>query len=289
MESKDADIFPILQLPTEVRLQVYKWVHLQHPIRNERLGPHSSYTYVCKRVAAAAAGGMTSEEPGSSISKAGSLADDETPLLSPHRPWAAIPTALLQASRQVYAETRALALEENEFDFARLSRAMMARTGPGLWAARDYTQRLLPQSWQREALRYARLEVSAWDLVLPAAWIGLCRLWAKGLRGLRLSIRGGGGGLFGKDWAAVRQEGGGGGGGGDGGKLCKGMEEKVPLQVVLAGLRLLGALRQLEVELALPSWDAERKLSWCKMMGDALNEGKGGDSRPVEVICVEAL
>ncbi|KAK7953425.1 hypothetical protein PG996_014316 [Apiospora saccharicola] len=294
MTAKEPGVFPILELPAEVRLEVYKWVYLQHPIRNKILGPHGPCAYVCKRVVVGG-GGMVSEvEPGSSMPNAGSLADDETPLLSPHRPWAAVPTALLLVSRQIYAEARALALERNEFDFASLSRTL-THAGPGLWAARDCTLRLLPQPWQCDALRYARLEVTVWDFVTPgggagAAWAGLCRLWSRGLRSLRLKVRGGGGGGGGgssrKSWVVVRQEGGGGGGGG---AVCKGQEEKVPLRVVLAGLRLLKALRQLEVELALPSWDAEKKLSWCRRMGDALNENKGKGSSPVEVICVEPL
>ncbi|KAK8136846.1 hypothetical protein PG984_004786 [Apiospora sp. TS-2023a] len=299
MAAKEPGVFPILELPAEVRLEVYKWVHLQHPIGNKRLGPHGSRAYVCKRVVVVGGGGgggTVSEEGGSPMPNAGSLADDETPLLSPHRPWAAVPTALLLASRQIYTEARALALEQNEFDFASLSRTL-THAGPGLWAARDYTLRLLPQPWQCDALRYARLEVTAWDFVISgsgggAAWAGLCRLWSRGLRGLRLKVRGGGGGggSSRKRWVVARQEGGGGGGVGGGvGAVCKGQEEKVPLHVMLAGLWLLKALRQLEVELALPSWDAEKKLSWCRRMGDALNENKGKGSSSVEVICVEPL
>ncbi|KAK8034938.1 hypothetical protein PG993_009933 [Apiospora rasikravindrae] len=289
LKLKGPDVFPILDLPTEVRLQVYKWVHLKHPIRAE-----CSVAYVCKRVVAVGEG--ASKDSGPLISKA------ERSLLSPHRPWAAIPTAFLQTCRQVHAEARALALEENELDFASLSPTKNSHWHaglPGLWAARACTSRLLPQPWQRDALRYARLEVTAWDLVLPgggavAAWVGLCGLWAAGLRGLRLKIQSGGGGLFGRNWVVWEGAVGSGDGVGSqedinnsGGGVGRG--EMIPLHVVLAGLRLLKALRQLEIELALPSWDAERKLAWCGMLGEALNEDRGKGSRPMDVICVEQV
>ncbi|KAK8065562.1 hypothetical protein PG997_012309 [Apiospora hydei] len=293
MEPNGPNVFPILDLPTEVRLQVYKWVHLQHPIRAER-----SIAYVCKGSSPPVEGAL--EDSWSLIPKVGGS------LLSPHRPWAAIPTALLQTCRQVHAEARALALEENELDFTSLSPTKNSHLHaglPGLWAARACTSRLLPQPWQRDALRYARLEVTAWDLVLPgggavAAWVGLCGLWAAGLRGLRLKIQSGGGGLFGRNWVVWGGAVGGGDGVGSqednnnnsnnsGGGVGRG--ELIPLHVVLAGLRLLKALRQLEIELALPSWDAERKLAWCGMLGEGLSEDRGTGSRPVDVICVEQV
>lgn len=275
MEAKELGVFPILDLPAELHLQVYKWVHLQHPITNERQGPHGSLPYVCKRVVAI--DGAASEEEEYSTSKAASLAE-QTPLLSPHRPWAAIPTALLQTNRQIYAEAHTLTLQENEFDFARLSRTRTGAGSPGLWVARDCTLRLLPEPWQRDALRYARLEVTAWDLVLPG---GMGRAESALGRGAAWATTQDSG----RELWVVRE-------GEEPGVRKQGQqeqEETVPLHVVLAGLRLLKALRRLEVELALSSWDAERKLAWCKRMGDALNENKGGCSRPVEVICVEPL
>lgn len=169
MESKGPGIFPILQLPAEVRLQ--------HPIRNERPGPHSPYYCVCKRIVAA--GGMASEEPVSSTPKQEALLMMRRrccPRTAPGPPFLRIASgepADLHRGARPGAQGERIRLRPPEPDDDPV--------GSGFWATRDSTQRLLPQPWKRDALRCACFEVTTWDLVLPggdavAVSVGLCRL-----------------------------------------------------------------------------------------------------------------
>ncbi|KAK8856522.1 hypothetical protein PGQ11_012434 [Apiospora arundinis] len=304
MDREKTVVFPFLDLPIEVRLQVYKWVHLQHPLLNKQPKPHDSSAYVCKRVIATVNIGLSEEGPGplmleaadgGSINNSASNKNKESaraaaapmPLLSPYRHCAAIPTALLRANRQIYTEARAIALEESEFNFTYLT------ANPGIYTAHVATLCLLPQPWQRNVMRYVRLEVTAWDLVnvSKVMWTRLCGLWAVSLRGLRIKIQSSDSPF--NIWRPSIQA----GQNSDGGDIhntpIKGISyharktEEVPLHIMLAGLRLLKALQQLEIELNLLTWDAADKITWCRKLGEALNEDRGKDSRPVDVICVE--
>ncbi|KAK8058789.1 hypothetical protein PG994_009237 [Apiospora phragmitis] len=231
-------VFPILDLPAEVRLQLYKWVHLQHPIRTDGSGLRGSLAYVCKRVVAVGVGAL--EDSASLTAKAGGTLVDERgsnsstppppPLLSPYRPWTVIPTALLQTCRQIHAEARALALEENEFDSARLSPTKRVALGLArpMGRARLHESPAAPAvAARRLALRAPRGHGVGHRPPRGRRGVGVgrvVRLWAAGLRGLRLKIQGGGGGIFGRSW--IERRGGGSGGvenhhsNGDGGGYC---------------------------------------------------------------------
>lgn len=208
--------FPLLRLPLEIRLQIYRWVHLQHPIHQEQLAPwYPTPTYgsyfvrrvrvndqVYPEIADGRSNGSTWKPPNHSTGAAHRDAnstpgaegahDEGTGLLRADRPLCGLPTALLLASRQVYQEARALPLRASEFVFANWFAS-------GLWAARALLRELAP--WQRAELRWARLELLATDLAAPAPareWAELCGarggpLHARGLRGLRLRILCGGG------------------------------------------------------------------------------------------------
>jgi len=77
------------------------------------------------------------------------------PLLSPYRPVAYLPSALLCTGRQIYLECRTIPFQANEFVF-------ITWFSSGLSAARGFAGALKP--WQRETMRFARLEIQARDL-----------------------------------------------------------------------------------------------------------------------------
>ncbi|GKT91935.1 hypothetical protein Ct61P_09785 [Colletotrichum tofieldiae] len=184
-----------MNLPFEIRLQIYGWVHTMHPVEHAQLAPwyptpiQSAYflRLVKPEVRAEDLAGTET------ASKAKSAHDDdkmdlkqEELLLSPHRPVSGIPTALMCANKQIYNECRTLPLHANEFVFVNWFSS-------GLWAARAFTRGLEP--WQRNEMRFARLEMLGRDFTGPALkeWVELCGHWALGLRGLRLKVLIGGG------------------------------------------------------------------------------------------------
>ncbi|ETS80983.1 hypothetical protein PFICI_05985 [Pestalotiopsis fici W106-1] len=286
-EDSNADIkpFPLMELPFEIRIQIYRWIHLGHPIKQSQLTPWYPmpvYNHYFLKVV----------QPGSSPPVSGAdpriLHDTttakrpvekeagEVTLLSPYRPLAGLPSALLRANKQVYHETRELALTENEFIFVNWFSS-------GLWAARSFGKGLQP--WQRASVRRVRLELLSRDLTGTYAdeWRDLCELWSTGLRGLRLKILCGGG-AFGS-WVAdglprrgsptvrVRDD-----------------NDKI-LHWVEHGLARLKELRHLEVEIAVAEWDDTQRVRFCHDLEDALYEVRSRSSwapvRRVGVVCVE--
>ncbi|KAI0601565.1 hypothetical protein F4775DRAFT_402736 [Biscogniauxia sp. FL1348] len=210
-------------------------------------------------------------------------------LLSPYRPFCALPTALLQTSRQVYHECRGLPFQENEFVFANWFAS-------GLWAARAAVvldAGLAP--WQARRMRWVRLELQARDVAgaHAAEWAELCARWADGLQGLRLKIVGsrpaaaapGPWSLAPADADKKEQR-----------KRKRPVvgvaevrdEEGRPQAWIADGLARMRALRCLEVELEVAEWDNRRKIAWCRDLEEVLGEARAGvDDDPVRVVCVE--
>ncbi|OLN81692.1 hypothetical protein CCHL11_06971 [Colletotrichum chlorophyti] len=264
---------PFMNLPLEIRLQIYGWVHILHPIQHAQLAPwyptpkHTEYFLRPVRPAAR----------GEDETSAGCDHRDRDELLCPHRPLSGLPSALLCASRQVYAECRAIPFLVNEFVFVNWFSS-------GLWAARAFMRGLV--AWQYRELRRARLEILGRDFTGPALkeWIELCRYWAEGLQGLRLKVLVGGG-IFEPtaSFAALR-----------GSAEAKAVDlknrdhedGKGPQWV--EGLRRLKGLRRLEFELAVVDWSDEEKLEWCEMLEAMINAGRKEEGMPrVAVTCVE--
>ncbi|KAI1415091.1 hypothetical protein F5Y13DRAFT_12031 [Hypoxylon sp. FL1857] len=276
--SEDEAFFPFMELPFEIRLQVYRWLHLMNPIRLTQFAPWYpipvNRAYFVKAVTLplcdAGAPKIPDETPSPVASAVG-------PLLSPCRPYCCMPTAMLQASKQIYYESRQLPFRENEFVFVNWFAS-------GLWAARSFIRGL--QVWQTQTMRYARLELLSRDLSGRHVdeWKELCGAWAAGLRGLRLKILGGGNsaaGAGGVSWVVA-------------GSPQKGaptvnvrdLNGKAELWIE-NGLKQLKRLRYLEVELSVADWDATTKLDWCRSLEEAINEAKADTEQHVRVRCVE--
>ncbi|KAI2604602.1 hypothetical protein GGR54DRAFT_633577 [Hypoxylon sp. NC1633] len=308
-DDNDESFFPFMDLPLEIRLQVYRWIHLMTPIRLTQFAPwypnpiHRTYhVKVVTLDSKDDSGGDDSQWPPSSHTNTLALAvedldDPPTPhpwpasspptcsppvLLSASRPHCCMPTDVLRASQQIYHESRAVPFAENEFVFVNWFAS-------GLWAARSFVRGLCP--WQTQSMRYARLELLSRDLSGRYAddWRELCEAWALGLRGLRLKILGGGGGGLGAgagagtavSWVVA-------------GAPQKGAPtvevrdgEGKAEEWVERGLKRLKQLRFLEVELAVADWDDRAKLDWCRRLEEAVNESKTKTERRVRVSCVE--
>ncbi|KAI1487364.1 hypothetical protein F5X96DRAFT_672745 [Biscogniauxia mediterranea] len=188
-------------------------------------------------------------------------------LLPAYRPFCALPTALLQTSRQVYDECRGLPFEANEFVFANWFAS-------GLWAARAAVVLLDGglAPWQARRMRWVRLELRARDVVAgahAAEWAELCGVWADGLQGLRLKIVGskkeapGPWSLLGPGPAQVG--------------IAEVRDEKGRPQGWIAdGLARMRALRCLEVELEVAEWDNRKKVEWCRDLEEVLGESRTG-------------
>ncbi|KAL0935088.1 uncharacterized protein CTRU02_209679 [Colletotrichum truncatum] len=278
---------PFLDLPYEIRQQIYSWVHLMHPIQHAQLAPwyptpiYSSYFLKLIKPEGDAEE-VTIEDKGTSQLVAGSNEEhnrddkkDEDLLLSPHRPVCGLPSSLLRTNRQIYAECSMLPFRTNEFVFVNWFSS-------GLWAARAFTRGLKP--WQRDEMRYARLEMLGRDFTSPTLkeWIDLCGCWTNGLRGLRLKILIGGG-IFepAATFAALNNN-----------AEAQAMDishfpDPKP-EWIEEGLRKLRALKQIEVELTVLDWDDAQKLEWCGALEAILNEERE-EGQKVIVRCVERL
>lgn len=279
-----------LDLPFEIRLQIYGWVHAMHPIQHAQLAPwYPTPTYSAYYLKPVEAEKGSRREGKSNRHKdherqetltttnagASATEDDEEPLLSPHRPLCGLPSALLRTSRQVYRECRTIPFQTNEFVFVNWFSS-------GLWAARAFTRGL--GAWQRGDMRFTRLEMLGRDFTGPALreWVELCACWAGGMRGLRLKILIGGG-IFEPTatFAALNNN-----------AEAQAIDiwrfpEQSP-EWIEEGLRKMGRLRRLEVELSVLDWDDGQKIEWCASLERILNEGRE-KARCVRVRCVERL
>ncbi|KAI1799129.1 hypothetical protein F4811DRAFT_565839 [Daldinia bambusicola] len=292
--SDDGGFFPFMELPLEIRLQIYRWVHLMTPIQLTQFAPwYPNPVYRAYHVKAVTvekdAETETETETDSSLCSLGgnediagkqkSMVAERSQLLSPYRPNCCIPSSMLTANRQIYYESRDLPFLENEFVFVNWFTS-------GLWTARSFIKGLQP--WQL-TMRYARLELLSRDLIgRPLGdWRELCEAWAPGLRGLRLKILSGGGGptsaTGGMSWVVA-------------GPPQKGAptvrvrdSDGNVEEWIENGLKLLTRLRFLEVELSVADWDAGTKLDWCRGLEEAMNESRADLERHVRVCCVERI
>lgn len=278
-----------LNLPLEIRHQIYKWVHICHPVEQSQLTPwfptptYSVYLLQAVIVpglivpasnSSRAAKTMQFVVQGGNVSRKLSAERDQSQpkLLSAHRPLSRVPTTLLRTCKQVYTESRAVPFLENEFVFANWFSSGMA-------AARAFVKGLDP--WQRGSMRHVRLELHSSDLVGARldSWRELCSFWAPGLRGLRLKVL-----LDKKTFVPYFEF------IGQGDRDCLDdpweLVGSQGMWIGEGGLGVLGELRQVEVELAGTEWSDERKVEWCGRLGERMNEGRVGAAE-VAVFCVE--
>lgn len=286
----------LLTLPAEIRLLIYTHLLALHPLMPRDLGPGYPVPRPrhCQRLGE---GGTTYFL----LLGRGTHHHHHHPA-----PAGYLPTSLLLACRQVYAEARLVPFHAGEFAFA-------SWFFSGLSAGRAFVRGLAP--WQRRGMRFARLELRVRDLVVhdppfPAAaqvaggvggganataspWEELCGYWTEGLRGLRVKIEaedlyGGaatsaGAGMDRAVWSHPR--------------MCdsrwkgKGNGEGAgPWRWVDYGLRRLSALRVVEVELAGQAMETlgdEGKAEWCARLSERLNEGRTEEEKTV-VLCASS-
>ncbi|KAI0880056.1 uncharacterized protein GGS22DRAFT_100501 [Annulohypoxylon maeteangense] len=276
--SEDDGFFPFMDLPLEIRQQIYHWIHLMNPVRLTQFAPWYPIPvnrgYFVQAITAPPSNADTTKTP---EEDPGPVATGTAPLLSPWRPYSCMPSSMLRVSKQIYYESRELPFRNNEFVFVNWFAS-------GLWAARSFVKGL--QSWQMQTMHYARLELLSRDLAGRHVdeWKELCGAWSKGLRGLRLKIlSSGGGGVAGGgvSWVVA--------GSPQRGAPTAGVrdEEGKIEEWVENGLKQLKKLRCLEVELSAADWDENIKLEWCRSLEEALNESKTETEQYVRVCSVE--
>lgn len=212
LPSKSKSTF--LTIPLELRLQIYTYVLIGHPIHHAHLAPLDPPTTFQ---------GMNTSEFHTTRLAPSSLNLQETeirtlithlpspspesqkllalyPISQPHvvsrnqRIQGKIPTALLRSCKQVYEESKMTPWEQNTFTFINWFWS-------GVYASRQFSRSLRP--WQSDAMRFVSVEVLGRDLKVDGMkrlgggigvsemgeWWELCGLW-KGVWGLRLGVKG---------------------------------------------------------------------------------------------------
>ncbi|KAH7153171.1 hypothetical protein EDB81DRAFT_868323 [Dactylonectria macrodidyma] len=265
-----------LDLPAEIRLQIYHWLHLMCPVRHAQLAPwyptpvHCQYTV--RQVVDDAE--CVTDEPTRATT------DEPTnSMLSPFRPLSGLPTGFLQCNSQIYHESRAMPFANNEFVFVNWFAS-------GLWAARAFTRALEP--WQRREMRFVRLEILARDLVGNGGtdggagqeeWLALCDDWAPAVRGLRMKL------VLGGSATGVMATGVAPGPEKDGAGFAE--MQAAARQKVAAGLRRMGKLERLEMELVTRQLKNGDKLRWCEQLEEELRTTAGLEA--ARVVCTEKM
>lgn len=252
-----------LDLPCELRLKIYHLIYFSSPVHHSKLSPWhvipQSRTYIVQAVVAQEQGQITlchDEDNDNDDTESRLVSSNQVRLLSHLRPLCRIPSSLLLSSRQIYIEARTIPFHENEFVFLD-------------WFTSALNSALVDASflvpWQRDALRYLRLEVCAADLVNDSRpFRALCGK-LRGLEGMRLKINMQGG----ISWNRA---------------LGSGMAALVRAVSVddvhtlvgernlwiQKGLKILGRLSQLEVELVNVTWTSREHVEWCAKLQELL-------------------
>lgn len=293
----------LLTIPLEIRLQIYHYVLLSHPIHHAHLAPLNSIPDLS---------GLNNEELHTTMVRANSPKTTEhitrtvvtkpssshpnsnyttTPPTSIPQPriQGKIPTALLLSCRQIFAETHHLPWQTNTFTFINWFWS-------GVYAARQFTRNL--PSWQSSEMRHVSIEVLGRDLWVGGLerctspksstggvggregkgvgeWRDLCGFWS-GAWSLKLVVKGN---LFvdrptPRDFSAVT------GAAIDpdlvGSKACILNKE---CEWVAHGLLALNSLRYLELEIEDGDVNREVKLTFCAELEGALNTEERKEKR----------
>lgn len=275
---------PFLDLPYEIRLQIYHLVHLSNPVLKPQGAPFlfvpTSRRYVARAVAPDAGIGTCTDTgtgtPETTVSVRGRPEQNTsgTPsgarLLSSHRPMCHIPARLLQTCWQIYHEARCIPFRENEFIF-------VDWFTPGLASALTCSKDLT--TWQLAELRYVRLELYAEHIAredLDAGrWVALCGCW-EGLRGLRLVLKTKGHGSYTRSQGQCQKE-----------TVLRDVWELVEERTewISQGLGRLEQLQQLDIEVRDERVTRREKVQWCGLLQKVLRASSG--RMDVLVTCIE--
>ncbi|KAL2074042.1 hypothetical protein VTL71DRAFT_7820 [Oculimacula yallundae] len=216
----------LLTIPLEIRLQIYNYVLLAHPIHHAHLAPLTpppnfsglntvEFHTTMKR--AKTSPDLPTEVVTYTLIKSTPPSPESDSQPRPHPTYISttlpsslfstntriqgkLPTALLLSNKQIYAEISLLPFHTSTFSFVNWFQS-------GVYAARSFTKGLQP--WQREAMRIVKVEVMGRDLWCGRGkgreegkgleylgrkegvneWRELCGLWG-GVRELRLVLKG---------------------------------------------------------------------------------------------------
>ncbi|KAH8670764.1 hypothetical protein BGZ61DRAFT_362959 [Ilyonectria robusta] len=257
-------ITTLLSLPLEIRLQIYRWLHLMSPVRQLPLAPGYPTLVHCQYILRRVVHNTDFPPDYDTLPSIASL-------LSPYRPLSVLPTSLLQTNSQIYHEARLIPFMYNEFVFVNWFAS-------GLWTARAFTRALAP--WQRSALRFVRLEVLARDVLGSAGreeWRALCKDWAAGVRGLRMKM------VLGSSTVSTILTTSGTSDSGSGGV---GPRAEAARRWVVGGLGMMRRLESVEMEVVAREMRDEDKVRWCEMLEEEL---RGIGLETVNVVCVEKV
>jgi hypothetical protein len=281
-----------LDLPLEIRLQIYSHLLPTHPAKHAHLSPSKAYppatssAYFMRALSSTLALSFPNFEP------AGKSEPHPFPSATPEpRGCGYIPAALLATCRQVYEEARPIPWQENEYVFINWFCS-------GVYAARAFLRALKP--WQRTTMRWARVEVLGRDLkdswvatmvggrAGGGEWKDLCSLWAGeegaaagGLRGLRLGIKG----RIGDNVTGISVD----GSGGDCDPLSpreRGILD-VDAEWVVSGLCNMKDLRWVELDIEDELIERDEKVRFCIELGEKLT--RVGNGWKVDVLFVEKV
>jgi hypothetical protein len=317
-----------LTIPLELRLQIYSYVLISHPIHHAHLAPLEPPTsfsgmnteeFHTTRLAPSHSPGIRETEVRTLITHLAASSEEQKinalyPISKPTSIVAAgqqkvqgkLPTALLTSCKQVFEEAHMVPWEQNTFTFINWFWS-------GVYASRQFTRSLRP--WQSDAMRYVGVEVVGRDLRVDGMaklgggigvtdkergeWWELCGLW-KGVWGLRLGVKGAVGG----EKKEVDEPG---GWNGELGQVEEvGNEERkergildVNAEWVQHGLLLMKELRWVEIEIDDEDAEREEKIRFCGELEGAFNtqphlssmqEGEQGPEKgKVKVIFIERL
>ena len=219
----------LLSLPLELRLQVYYWVMLSRPLRESSPLPGYPVPEFKRH--------KTVREDASS--------DDFCcdALLCPDRPLHGMPSALLQVSRQVYAEAREVPFRNNEFVFR-------SWFSCGLSIAATFVGCVL-ESWQGGSMRFVRIEADVVDLLDDQGlqWWRRLSVACTNLQGLRLRV-------------VVREQ----------TNLERLRKDEGRTWVADGQVGRMKALEKVEMELDVPQWCSKEKVVWCDALQRSLDE-----------------
>jgi hypothetical protein len=309
-----------LTIPLELRLQIYSYVLLAHPVHHAHLAPleppkafsgMNTEEFHTTRLAPPSNSEREREtEVRTSITRLAPSSSSTqeinalypisapTTLASPRqtRVQGKIPTALLVSCKQVCGECKMVPWERNTFTFINWFWS-------GVYAARQFTRSLRP--WQRDGMRYVGVEVLGRDLKVDGTaeigapvgvvergeWWELCSLW-RGVQGLRLGIKGA---VAGEKGRMVDGSGGGNGEHGQAGDEGEGKESgvlDVKTEWVTEGLLQMRQLRWVEIEVEDEDVEREAKIRFCGELEAAFNtelqqDMDGEERTKVKVIFIE--
>lgn len=286
-----------LELPLEVRLQIYSHLLPLHPAKHAHLSPSVTYppatssAYFLRALSATLAFSFPNFEPaGMSEPTSFTMEPARFPVGARGQGCGFIPSALQSTCKQVYEETRTIPWQQNEYVFINWFCS-------GVYAARAFLRGLKP--WQRSSMRWARVEVLGRDLkdswvatmvggrAGGGEWKDLCGLWAgdvpgsaqDGLWGLRLGIKGRVG-TAGLKTEVDSSE-----------TVCDSTQPvnrgvmDVDAEWVTAGLGQMRALRWLELDIEDNEIERKDKAEFCLALGKKLSS----QGRKVDVLFVEKV